>query len=118
MMDDGYTESVTNPQTESVINPQTESVTNPQTNCNIDKDTQPPEAVASQQNQRHEMPQETDSNIFQSFGNYVAAKLKKATSQQSIFAEKLIADVLQKAALGTLNQNTCLNDSLQYMIPE
>lgn len=68
--------------------------------------------------QKQNISQKTDSDIFQNFGSYVAAKLRNCTSQQSIFAEKLIADILQKAALGTLNENTFLSDTLQYVVNE
>ncbi|XP_012218047.1 uncharacterized protein [Linepithema humile] len=82
------------------------------TNCSLDN-----ESVMTA-TPKNEILQGTDSDMFQSFGNYVAAKLRNSMSQQSIFAEKLIADVLQKAALGTLNENTCLNDTLQYVMTE
>lgn len=49
---------------------------------------------------------------FDTFGHYVASKLRKSVPRQSIIAEKLIADVLLRANLGILDENTCLSDKV------
>lgn len=48
---------------------------------------------------------------FQIFTTYVASKLKRCTARQSMIAEKIIADVLLRANLGTLTENTCLSEN-------
>ncbi|XP_058792625.1 uncharacterized protein LOC131665046 [Phymastichus coffea] len=45
------------------------------------------------------------------FGVYVAAKLKRLSSEQSIIAEKVIAEVLLRANLGTLEGTTTLTEA-------
>ncbi|CAL7942848.1 unnamed protein product [Xylocopa violacea] len=47
---------------------------------------------------------------FETFGRYVAGKLRKSVPRQSIIAEKIIADVLLRANLGTLKETTCLTE--------
>ncbi|XP_008216752.1 uncharacterized protein LOC100680220 [Nasonia vitripennis] len=45
------------------------------------------------------------------FGSYVASKLKRSSRKQSIIAEKVIAEVLMRANLGTLDETTALTDT-------
>ncbi|XP_026675196.1 uncharacterized protein LOC108632069 isoform X2 [Ceratina calcarata] len=49
---------------------------------------------------------------FETFGRYVAGKLRKSMLRQSIIAEKIIADVLLRANLGTLEETTCLTEKV------
>ncbi|XP_003706919.1 uncharacterized protein LOC100876629 [Megachile rotundata] len=49
---------------------------------------------------------------FETFGRYVASKLRKSMPRQSIIAEKIIADVLLRANLGTLEETTCLTEKV------
>ncbi|XP_017789863.1 PREDICTED: LOW QUALITY PROTEIN: uncharacterized protein LOC108572173 [Habropoda laboriosa] len=49
---------------------------------------------------------------FETFGRYVASKLRKSMPRQSIIAEKVIADVLLRANLGTLEETTCLTEKV------
>lgn len=49
---------------------------------------------------------------FETFGRYVASKLRKSMLRQSIIAEKIIADVLLRANLGTLEETTCLTEKV------
>lgn len=49
---------------------------------------------------------------FETFGRYVANKLRKSMPRQSIIAEKIIADVLLRANLGTLEETTCLTEKV------
>ncbi|CAK9802610.1 hypothetical protein ANTQUA_LOCUS3399 [Anthophora quadrimaculata] len=49
---------------------------------------------------------------FETFGRYVANKLRKSMPRQSIIAEKVIADVLLRANLGTLEETTCLTEKV------
>ncbi|KAG7199502.1 hypothetical protein KM043_014121 [Ampulex compressa] len=51
-----------------------------------------------------------DDDDFETFGRYVAVKLRKSTPRQSIVAEKMIADILLRANLGTLDEDSCLMD--------
>ncbi|XP_076659402.1 uncharacterized protein LOC143362815 isoform X2 [Halictus rubicundus] len=49
---------------------------------------------------------------FDTFGRYVASKLRKSMPRQSIIAEKVIADVLLRANLGTLDETTSLTEKV------
>lgn len=49
---------------------------------------------------------------FETFGRYVAGKLRKSMPRQSIIAEKVIAEVLLRANLGTLEEATCLTEKV------
>ncbi|XP_078038570.1 uncharacterized protein LOC144470867 [Augochlora pura] len=49
---------------------------------------------------------------FDTFGRYVANKLRKSMPRQSIIAEKMIADVLLRANLGTLDETTSLTEKV------
>lgn len=49
---------------------------------------------------------------FDTFGRYVANKLRKSMPRQSIIAEKIIADVLLRANLGTLDETTSLTEKV------
>ncbi|XP_043524036.1 uncharacterized protein LOC122536060 [Frieseomelitta varia] len=49
---------------------------------------------------------------FETFGRYVAGKLKKSMPRQSIIAEKVIAEVLSRANLGTLEETTSLTEKV------
>ncbi|XP_034185732.1 uncharacterized protein LOC117606863 [Osmia lignaria lignaria] len=49
---------------------------------------------------------------FETFGRYVASKLRKSMPRQCIIAEKIIADVLLRANLGTLEETTCLTEKV------
>lgn len=49
---------------------------------------------------------------FETFGRYVAGKLRKSMPRQSIIAEKIIAEVLLRANLGTLEETTCLTEKV------
>lgn len=49
---------------------------------------------------------------FETFGRYVANKLRKSMPRQSIIAEKIIADVLLRANLGSLEESTCLTEKV------
>lgn len=49
---------------------------------------------------------------FETFGRYVAGKLKKSMPRQSIIAEKVIAEVLSRANLGTLEDTTSLTEKV------
>lgn len=51
---------------------------------------------------------------YQVFGNYVVAKLKRSATRQSMIAEKIIADVLLRANLGTLTENSCLSENVDH----
>lgn len=50
----------------------------------------------------------TMEDDLKTFGLYVASKLKKSTERQCIIAERIIAEVLLRANLGTLDENTTL----------
>lgn len=50
---------------------------------------------------------------FDLFGTYVAAKLKRVPKRQSVIAEKIIAEVLMRASLGTLEEKSCFNDVIR-----
>lgn len=45
---------------------------------------------------------------YRAFGDYVAMKLEKCTTRQSILAEKFISDVLFKAGIGSLEESVHL----------
>ncbi|KZC05113.1 PREDICTED: uncharacterized protein LOC107193595 [Dufourea novaeangliae] len=49
---------------------------------------------------------------FDTFGRYVANKLRKSMPRQGIIAEKIIADVLLRANLGTLDESTSLTEKV------
>ncbi|XP_031771664.1 uncharacterized protein LOC100869942 [Apis florea] len=49
---------------------------------------------------------------FETFGRYVAGKLRKSMPRQSIIAEKIIAEVLLRANFGTLEETTCLTEKV------
>ncbi|XP_053979761.1 uncharacterized protein LOC128896643 [Hylaeus anthracinus] len=49
---------------------------------------------------------------FETFGRYVASKLRKSMPRQSIIAEKVIADVLLRANLGTLDESTSITEKV------
>lgn len=50
------------------------------------------------------------SDEYETFGLYVASKLKKSTERQCIIAERIIAEVLLRANFGTLEENTRLTE--------
>lgn len=52
----------------------------------------------------------TASDEYETFGLYVASKLKKSTERQCIIAERIIAEVLLRANFGTLEENTRLTE--------
>ncbi|CAD1477185.1 unnamed protein product [Heterotrigona itama] len=54
----------------------------------------------------------TGDDHFETFGRYVAGKLKKSMPRQSIIAEKVIAEVLSRANLGTLEETTSLTEKV------
>ncbi|XP_046829154.1 uncharacterized protein LOC124428752 isoform X1 [Vespa crabro] len=47
---------------------------------------------------------------LETFGLYVASKLKKSTERQCIIAERIIAEVLLRANFGTLDESTTLTE--------
>ncbi|KAL2745751.1 hypothetical protein V1477_006142, partial [Vespula maculifrons] len=47
---------------------------------------------------------------LETFGLYVASKLKKSTERQCIIAERIIAEVLLRANFGTLDETTTLTE--------
>ncbi|XP_043258313.1 uncharacterized protein LOC122400750 [Colletes gigas] len=49
---------------------------------------------------------------YETFGRYVANKLRKSMPRQSIIAEKVISDVLLRANLGTLDETTSLTEKV------
>lgn len=53
---------------------------------------------------------DTDQPDYELFGAYVASKLRRAPRNQSIIAEKVIAEVLMRASLGTLEETTIMAD--------
>ncbi|XP_076753431.1 uncharacterized protein LOC143424924 [Xylocopa sonorina] len=55
-------------------------------------------------------PNALTDDDFETFGRYVAGKLRKSVPRQSIIAEKIIADVLLRANLGTLKETTSLTE--------
>lgn len=49
-------------------------------------------------------------NVGEEFGAYIVSKLNKSVERQCILAENIISDVLCRANLGTLSENTMLTD--------
>lgn len=50
-----------------------------------------------------------DENESESFARYISLKLKKIRSDQRVFVEKIINDVLFEAEMGTLNRGCYLH---------
>lgn len=73
------------------------------------QDRQPPKESSHELSPRHFTSYD---DHFEIFGRYVAGKLRKSMPRQSIIAEKIIAEVLLRANLGTLEEATCLTEKV------
>ena len=63
-----------------------------------------------QQLQAHQHQNEPELTDLERFGAYVVSKLRRSQRKQIIIAEKVIAEVLMRANLGTLDESTMLTD--------
>ncbi|XP_003250801.2 uncharacterized protein LOC100578797 [Apis mellifera] len=73
------------------------------------QDRQPPKESSHELSPRHFTSYD---DHFEIFGRYVAGKLRKSMPRQSIIAEKIIAEVLLRVNLGTLEEATCLTEKV------
>jgi hypothetical protein len=72
---------------------------------------EPPMLTPLWKSRKHSVSQQDPENSdLDRFGAYVALKLKRSSRKQSIIAEKVIAEVLMRANLGTLEETTMLTD--------